>query len=74
MRRMNGGSFIHTEPLKEYPGHPINFPSEKGWFIYKIKPGGKIRLGLFFKGNANEMEKLIMFGQVVDVSSKVPLE
>ncbi len=69
MMQMNGGSFIHTEPLREYPGHPVKFPSEEGWFIYKIKAGGKIRLGLFFEGNSDELESLDIFGQLVDVSS-----
>lgn len=72
MRQINGGSFIHTEPLKKYPGHPVKFPSERGWFIYKFNKVGKIRLGLFFEGNADEVESFNMFGQVVDVSSVIP--
>lgn len=69
MTQMNGGSFINTEPLKEYPGHPTKFPSEEGWFIYKFEPKGTIRLGLFFEGNSDEIESLKIFGQLVTISN-----
>ena len=68
IRRMNGGDFIHAEPLNDYPGFPTNFPSEEAWFIYTFKKGGKLRIGLFFEGKAEELESFQMFGQTVYTS------
>ena len=74
MGQMNGGADVYSEPLKKYPGYPVKFPSDKGWFIYSFKQGGRIRLGLFFEGKASELKSINLFGQLVNVADSISAE
>lgn len=67
MRRVNGGSFIHTEFLKDYPGHPLTIVTSKGNHIYNFQKGGFIELGLFIDTTPQEIKYISLFCQDVKI-------